>query len=165
MGIFTTISVWINNPRSQLIRIETLVLIGIIVLFLLLVLGSYRRQCSNEVVKLIVWAAYTVSYTLVSYTVGLMQSYRYSGSNLFDVWAICLLLILGNVDSLSAYSLQDNDNWKRIFIQQIVQFFWVSSIVASYGEREYIAPLWIIYIIALYTTSTLTMSFQVASKN
>ena len=72
MGVDTNTTSWINSPRSQLIRIETLVLTGVVVLFLLLVLGSYRRQCSNEVVKLIVWGAYTVSYTLVSSTVGLM---------------------------------------------------------------------------------------------
>lgn len=164
MGVLINVSSGINSSRSQLIRIETLVLIGIVVSFLLLVLGSYRRQCSNGIVKLIVWAAYTVSYTLVSYTIGLMQSYNYRGSSLFAVWAVCLLLILGNVDSLSAYSLHDNDNWKRIYIGQLVQFFWVGWIVARYGGGNFSAPLWIIYVIGVFTTSTLTTSFRVASK-
>uniref|UniRef100_A0ACD5XAB0 Uncharacterized protein n=1 Tax=Avena sativa TaxID=4498 RepID=A0ACD5XAB0_AVESA len=164
MGVLTNSTSGINSPRSQLIRIETLVLIGIVVLFLLLVLGSYRRHCSHGAIKLIVWSAYTVSYTLVSYTIGLMQSYQYSGSSLFAVWAVCLLLILGNVDSLSAYSLNDNDNWKRIYIQQLVQFFWVGWIVGQYGERSFYPALWIIYTIAVFTTSTLTVSFRVASK-
>lgn len=163
MGVLINVSSGINSPRSQLIRIETLVLIGIVVLFLLLVLGSYRRQCSNGIVKIIVWAAYTVSYTLVSYTIGLMQSYNYRGSSLFAVWAVCLLLILGNVDSLSAYSLHDNDNWKRIYIGQLVQCFWVGWIVDRYGGSNSV-PLWIILAVGVFTTGTLTKSFRVASK-
>lgn len=165
MGVIANITTGINSPRSQLIRIETLVLIGIVTLFLLLVLGSYRRQCSHEAVKLIVWAAYTVSYTLVSYTTGLMQTYQYGGSSLFAVWVVCLLLILGNVDSISAYSLHDNDNWKRIYIRQLVQFFWVGWIVGEYGEPKFNIPVWTIYGIAVFTTSTLTESFQLASKS
>lgn len=165
MGVIANITTGINSPRSQLIRIETLVLIGIVTLFLLLVLGSYRRQCSHEAVKLIVWAAYTVSYTLVSYTTGLMQTYQYGGSSLFAVWVVCLVLILGNVDSISAYSLHDNDNWKRIYIRQLVQFFWVGWIVGEYGEPKFNIPVWAIYCIAVFTTSTLTESFQLASKS
>lgn len=163
MGVIANITAEINSQRFQFIRIEALVLIGIVVLFLLLVLGSYRRQCSHEAIKIIVWGAYTVSYTLVSYTMGLMQSYHV-GSSLFAVWAVCLMLILGNVDSLSAYSLHDNDNWKRIYIQQLVQFFWVGWLVGAYGERDFSIQLWAIFLISLVTTSTLMASFQVASK-
>jgi hypothetical protein len=78
-------------------------------LFLLVTLSAFRRRSSNKLVKIIHWASYAASYSLVSYTtLGLMQFSPY-GNGLFSVWAICLLMLLGSADSISAYSLVDNE--------------------------------------------------------
>jgi hypothetical protein len=100
-----------------LIRIEVLVFLGVTVLFLLVALGAFRQRSSNKLVKIILWASYTASYSLVSYTLGLMQSSPY-GNGLFSVWAICLLMLLGSADSISAYSLEDNEQWKRFSLRR-----------------------------------------------
>jgi hypothetical protein len=106
-----------SSPRSRLIRIEVLVFLGVTVLFLLVALGAFRQRSSNKLVKIILWASYTASYSLVSYTLGLMQSSPY-GNGLFSVWAICLLMLLGSADSISAYSLEDNEQWKRFSLRR-----------------------------------------------
>jgi len=55
----------------------------------------------------------TLSYPLVSYTIGRMNSsYWYNDD--FTVWAVFLLLLLGGTDSLTACRLNDIDNWKSI---------------------------------------------------
>lgn len=62
-----------SSPRSRLIRIEVLVFLGVTALFLLVTLGSFRRRSNNKLVKIILWASYAASYSLViSYTLGLM---------------------------------------------------------------------------------------------
>ncbi|WOL13333.1 hypothetical protein Cni_G22103 [Canna indica] len=108
------------SKQGRTFSIEALVLVGSVVLFLMLVLGSSRRCTSSIFVKFPIWAAYTLSYSLVSYTIGLMQSSS-SGNDLFVVWAICLVMVLGTADCISAFSLQDNSDWKRYYTQLILQ--------------------------------------------
>ncbi|CAN6226771.1 unnamed protein product [Urochloa humidicola] len=65
---------------------------------------------------------YTISYPLVSFTIGRMQSsdcYDYGSA----VWAVFLLLLLGGTDSLAACRLNDIDNWKSIFVKQVFKGF------------------------------------------
>ncbi|KAG8090312.1 hypothetical protein GUJ93_ZPchr0011g28292 [Zizania palustris] len=134
-----------NSPMAQLILIEVLVMLGVVGLLVLVLLGSYRRQSSSGAVRMITWVAYTSCIPMASYTTGLMQSSSDKNS-LFSVWAICLLLIIQSTDSLSAYSLNDNDNWKMLYFQQLIQLFWSDRLLASagvdsdYSLREY-SPL------------------------
>lgn len=113
----------------------------------------------------IVWGAYTISYILVGYTIGLMQSFPL-GNSLFTVWALCLALILGSVDSLSAYSLDDNDKWKRFYAQYLGYQFSVGVLLGTYGAPPDLqVPLWAIYAIVILSFTTRTTSFQAASKS
>ncbi|CAL5084015.1 unnamed protein product [Urochloa decumbens] len=155
----------VESLRFRLLRIELLVLLGVIGLLLLVVLGAYRRRSSNKVVKLVIWASYAVSYSLVSYTLGLIQSFPY-GNGLFSVWAICLFLFLGSADSISAYSLEDNDRWKRFCVHQTIQAFWMGSVVGTFTRKsDFKVRLWIIYAITLMKTLTRIAPFRWASNS
>ncbi|RCV36944.1 hypothetical protein SETIT_8G022500v2 [Setaria italica] len=69
-------------------------------MFLLHVLGSVRRRSSNTVLHSIVTGAYTLSYPLVSYTIGLMYNSDWYYKD-FAVWAVLLLLLLGSTEILT----------------------------------------------------------------
>lgn len=66
--------------------------------------------------------AYTVSYSIVSYTIGLVQSVdtpnRY---NIQQWWAVGLLLHLGSVNAISTFSRQDVEQSKGLQAQHILQ--------------------------------------------
>jgi uncharacterized membrane protein len=62
-------------------------MVGVAALFLLHVLGTLRRRSSHKLIHAVVLGVHTLSYTLVSYTLGLMQDYRYF-FNEFPVWAV-----------------------------------------------------------------------------
>ncbi|XP_052135316.1 uncharacterized protein LOC127753907 [Oryza glaberrima] len=154
----------LNSPKLRLIRIEVLVFLGVVGLFVLLILGSYRRRSSCEAVKMTIWVAYAASIPMVSYTLGLMQSSPYKNS-LFSVWAIILFIFLGSADSFSAYSLLDNDDWKRFYLKQLIESFWVGWLVVSSGGSDFQYILWVIYSIVILKSGTRVASFKLASRS
>ena len=133
----------------KLVYITCLIIVGVILLFLLHVLGSLRRRSSSKSLHVIILAAYTLSYALVSYTLGLMQESKYS-FNEFPVWAVCLFMLLGGTDNLMACDLNDVDNWKSFHVRQILKGGLVVYIVAAYtgdaskDATQYRWPLWAI---------------------
>lgn len=154
----------LNSPMARLVRIEVLVLLGVAALFVLLILGSYRRQSSRNAVRVSIWVAYAASIPMVSYTLGLMQSSPYKNS-LFSVWAVILFIFLGSADSLSAYRLQDNDNWKRFYFEQLIHSFWVGWLMVSSGAgSDFRYVLWPIYVIVVLKSGTRILSFKLASR-
>uniref|UniRef100_A0A0E0MI70 DUF4220 domain-containing protein n=1 Tax=Oryza punctata TaxID=4537 RepID=A0A0E0MI70_ORYPU len=148
----------------RLIRIEVLVFLGVVGLFVFLLLGSYRRRSSCEAVKMTIWVAYAASIPMVSYTLGLMQSSLYKNS-LFSVWAVILFIFLGSADSFSAYSLLDNDNWKTFYLKQLIQSFWVGWLMGSSGGSDFQYTLWVIYSIVILKSGTRVASFKLASRH
>ncbi|CAM0870685.1 unnamed protein product [Alopecurus aequalis] len=64
----------LQNNTDYTLRIAGLVVVAVVAMFLLHVLGSLRRRSSDGFLHAIVMATYTLSYALVSYTIGLMQS-------------------------------------------------------------------------------------------
>ncbi|XP_034568616.1 uncharacterized protein [Setaria viridis] len=76
---------------------------------------------------------YTLSYPLVGYTIGRMQDsdwYIYD----YTVWAVFLLLLLSNTDSLTACRLNDIDSWKSIYVKQLFKGFLLVYIVIKFGR-------------------------------
>ena len=89
-------------------------------MLLLHILGSLRRLSSHDLLHTIVAGIYTLSYPLVSYIIGLMKASDWYHVH-FAIWAVFLLLLLGNTDSLTARRLSDIDNWKSIYVKAPLQ--------------------------------------------
>ncbi|KAF8030856.1 hypothetical protein BT93_D0136 [Corymbia citriodora subsp. variegata] len=73
--------------------------------------GAFRRCCTNWIFGLFGFAAYTISFTAVAYTLGLIQNATFS-NELFPLGAIFLVMFLGSADSYTAQSLEDIEKWK-----------------------------------------------------
>ncbi|CAM0952514.1 unnamed protein product [Alopecurus aequalis] len=118
----------------KLVYITVLIIVAVIGLFLLHVLGSLRRRSSSKTLHIVVITAYTLSYALVSYTLGLMQESKYY-FNEFPVWAVCLLMLLGGTDNLMACDLNDVDSWKSFHVKHLLKGALVVYIVAAYTNN------------------------------
>nr|TKW02614.1 hypothetical protein SEVIR_8G251850v2 [Setaria viridis] len=77
---------------------------------------------------------YALSYPLVGYTIGLMQSANWYFND-FTVWAVFLLLLLSSTDSLTACRLDDIDNWKNIYVKQLFKGFLLVFIILKFGRQ------------------------------
>ncbi|TVU34348.1 hypothetical protein EJB05_16180, partial [Eragrostis curvula] len=115
------LSPWLNNPRRTVIQVEVFMAAAAVLLFFLLIFGSVRRRTNNLFIQKGLWLAYTLLPPLITYTLGQMQSSPVK-SALYPVWGLSLVLVAGGANSLTAYDLDDNKQWKR-HIFDLLQFY------------------------------------------
>ncbi|KAL3746197.1 hypothetical protein ACJRO7_015190 [Eucalyptus globulus] len=117
--------------------IQLLVLLGLIFQIVLAVLGSRRKISRTETTRFIIWA----SYFLASYfptlalskltTVSLNKSEKEYDTELKALLAPLILLQLGNPDSITAYSVEDNRLGLRRVLNLVITFSFVVWIIVK----------------------------------
>ncbi|KAK1604389.1 hypothetical protein QYE76_028062 [Lolium multiflorum] len=151
----------------DLALITALIIVGVLAMFLLHVLGTLRRRSSDKLLHAVVLGVYTLSYMVVSYTLGLMQrSACYSAE--FPVWAVCLLMLLGGTDNLMACNVDEIDNWKSFHVRHLVKAGLVIYIESAYGDHVppgYKIPLWAILVVNILQSFVRIKSMKMASKS
>ncbi|KAK3434026.1 hypothetical protein EUGRSUZ_D01507, partial [Eucalyptus grandis] len=115
----------------MLAQIELYVVSVAFLLLFLVAFGSLRRRTNNPMLNVVLWAAYTLSGHLITYTLGLMHEYPFR-SPLFPLWATFLMIFLGSSNSFSAYSLEDNEQWKKYAWQHLVMFIGLLTLWTLY---------------------------------
>ncbi|KAG1330407.1 hypothetical protein COCNU_02G003750 [Cocos nucifera] len=132
----------------------------------------FRKYIARTWIKFVVWSAYLAADSVATIALGVISSNLgdiYSNDDqdssvnadveLYAFWAPFLLLHLGGPDTITAYSLEDNDLWLRHFLGLLVQalgtFYillmaWTSSRLSiltipmifagliKYGERTWV---------------------------
>ncbi|CAM0908984.1 unnamed protein product [Alopecurus aequalis] len=154
-----------DHDLINLLKIFALIIVGVIAMSLLHVLGSLRRMSSHKLLHPVVLGAHTLSYLLVSYTLGLMQHSDYYFYE-FPVWAVCLFMLLGGTDNLMACNLNEVDNWKSFQMKHLFNGGLVIYIVARYDKvTEYRKPLWAILFVNVFQSCVRINSMKMASKS
>lgn len=150
----------------KLVGITALIVVGVLVMILLHVLGSLRRRSSHKFLHALVLGAYTLSYSLVSYTLGLMQRSDWYYDE-FPVWAMCLFMLLGGTDNLMACKLNDVDDWKSFHVKHLVKGGLVVYIIIVFGGHapEYQWPLWAMLFVNVLQSCVRIKSMMMASKS
>lgn len=145
-----------------------MVLTSFVLQLFLLVTGNLRRRSINGLLRLSIWLAYVSADLVAVYALGLFSQYedkyklgRHSyGDTLPFLWVPFLLLHLGGQDSITAFSIEDNNLWLRHLLNLGIQvalalyvfwksfprihtlvltpaiFIFVSGII-KYGERTW----------------------------
>uniref|UniRef100_A0ACD5ZJJ1 Uncharacterized protein n=1 Tax=Avena sativa TaxID=4498 RepID=A0ACD5ZJJ1_AVESA len=115
------LSPYLNNPRQTVVRIQVYMALVAAMLFLQLILGSCRRRSGHWSVQGPLWLSYTLSFPLITYTIGQMVSSPVKNA-LYPLWAILIFSAVGCTNSITAYGLEDNKQWKR-YIFELVQYY------------------------------------------
>ena len=123
----------LGNPLSPKLRnawkdweLRVLVLLSLTLQTILIILGNRRKYTRKIWIRIVLWCAYlsadwvaTVASGVISNNLGdVMESIGKDGSfsesiQLTAFWAPFLLLHLGGPDTITAYSLEDNELWLR----------------------------------------------------
>ncbi|WVZ61541.1 hypothetical protein U9M48_011401 [Paspalum notatum var. saurae] len=119
-----------NSPRGKVIYVEALVVLAATILLFLTIFGSWRRRSRNFFIQKGVLGAYTLSFSLVSYTLGLMQ-FSPVKSNMYSIWAMSLYALFSCADSITAYSLDDNNESMRQVYLYVLYHAYVLMIFSS----------------------------------
>ncbi|KAL4625422.1 hypothetical protein ACB092_05G024500 [Castanea dentata] len=110
-------------------EIQALVLVSLSLQIILFVMGNKRKYWTSDKFSIIMWIAYlsadwsaTVSLSVLSNNAGSI------GDNKIDpkfvttaFWAPFFLLHLGGPDTITAYSLEDNELWRRHSLTLAIQ--------------------------------------------
>ncbi|KAJ6855278.1 hypothetical protein NC651_040063 [Populus alba x Populus x berolinensis] len=141
-------------------EIRGMVLLSLSLQTILIIFGSQRKTIARSWIRILVWSAY-LSADMVA-TVALGNLARSQGGSSGDgpkkknnsiqaFWAPFLLLHLGGPDTITAYSIEDNELWLRHLLGLVVQVgvaFYVFSRSWGSGILTFIAiPMFIVGII------------------
>ncbi|KAI3410571.1 Glutathione transferase [Psidium guajava] len=137
-----------KDAKSEMTEIEALMAITAAVLVFLGVSGSFRRRSGNGAFAIVAFAAYTLMPALIAYTLGLIQTAPFCTLRL-PVWATYLVVILGNVDSYTAHSMEDIERWKSFKIDAAVKYIMISWMIAKYSVIW--SPIVSILFVVLFT--------------
>ncbi|XP_042500505.1 uncharacterized protein LOC122078550 [Macadamia integrifolia] len=177
LGIFIS-SLLVIEKRSRIVEVfseevqklwnewelRVLVLLSLLLQVILIFLGSRRKYMATLWVRIVLWMSYLSADTVATTALGaLSHGQGQPGSTeLTTLWAPFLLLHLGGPDTITAYSLEDNELWLRHFLGLVQQvgiavyvlirswtysrvsiltiFMFVPGIV-KYGERTWVLRL------------------------
>ncbi|KAI6702784.1 hypothetical protein NL676_011920 [Syzygium grande] len=123
----------LDTPKASLAEIEILVCFTALLLIFPTIFGSSRRWHTKF--KMVLWAAYTLSSHLITYTLGLMTEGS-THNELFPVWAAFLMIFFGCSDSFSAYRLEDNEQWRNYAWQYLIKNFGLVTLVIVYASTS-----------------------------
>lgn len=115
-------------------ELPVLVLSSLLLQVALIPMGYKRKYTSNHWLRWLLWLAYLSADWVATVSLGILSNYD-DGSACDNgggpspepryviraLWAPFLLLHLGGPDTITAYSMQDNDLWLRHFLGLFVQ--------------------------------------------
>lgn len=112
--------------------IRVAVLLSLTLQILLIILGSRRKHNRRLLVRIVVWSAYLAADAVATFALGTLSNNltdlyddeaksKDPNTELMAFWAPFLLLHMGGPDTITAYSLEDNELWLRHFLGLILQ--------------------------------------------
>ncbi|KAK3140812.1 hypothetical protein QOZ80_5AG0406140 [Eleusine coracana subsp. coracana] len=126
-------------------EIQLMVLLSFILQVFLLLIGSIRRRKISGFVRVSIWLSYVGADSVAVFALGLLSHYEEKlrsqsfGDTLPFLWIPFLLVHLGGQDSITAFSIEDNNLWLRHLLNLGIQgslalyIFW-KSIQSIHGE-------------------------------
>ena len=141
------------------LQINVLAMLSAVLISIQVVLGSRRRRSGNKIIVNLVRVAYTVSFPVFVYTIGLVQSVeapKQLDSQL--LWAVGLLLLIGSVDGMSAFSRQEVEDSKGVQAQHIIQTVLVLWLLVSRSDVSEDGVILLLYFVLCWVYSILRVA-------
>ena len=102
-------------------EVRILVLVSLILQMVLISFGKQRKFTSRRSIRIVLWCAYLMADSVATFALGVISKHLWDVKDdqdkyLLEItafWAPFLLLHLGGPDTITAYSLEDNELWLR----------------------------------------------------
>ncbi|KAL6841509.1 hypothetical protein ACP4OV_028652 [Aristida adscensionis] len=140
--------------EGRLLRLEVVVLLSAVILAALVIYGSANRRSSDKLLRGVMWMAYSLSYVVVSYAVGIIQDGPFHGEA-FVLWAAALLLIQASAYAAPVHSRRDVGQRKKLLLQHVLQTGLVLWLIlnATGHNASYRAAIWAFWALNVLKTS------------
>ncbi|KAI9381493.1 hypothetical protein POPTR_015G113400v4 [Populus trichocarpa] len=141
-------------------EIRGMVLLSLLLQTILIIFGSRRKTNARSWIRMLVWSAYLSADVVATVALGNLaksqgdssgDSSENANNSIQAFWAPFLLLHLGGPDTITAYSIEDNELWKRHLLGLVVQVgvaFYVFSRSWGSGILTFIAiPVFVVGVV------------------
>lgn len=113
-------------------EVEVLILVSLVLQFLLITMGHRRKYLGHRTrTRFLIWSAYLLADWVATVALGVISQNTLDDEGcdkkeeamdeLMCFWAPFLLIHLGGPDTITAYSLEDNQLWLRHLVGLIIQ--------------------------------------------
>ncbi|XVE59691.1 hypothetical protein DITRI_Ditri05aG0066200 [Diplodiscus trichospermus] len=108
-------------------ELRFLVLLSLSLQIILIVFGNRRKYIARNWIRFVLWLAYLSADYVATVSLGILASNQGDSddssreNSLMSFWAPFLLLHLGGPDTITAYSLEDNELWLRHLLGLVAQ--------------------------------------------
>lgn len=126
-------------------ELRILVMLSLFLQIVLILAANVRKKISLPLVRATLWLAYLLADLVATYSLGVLSrsqirntevakkdDWLYFDMQLMALWAPFLLLHLGGPDTITAFSLEDNQLWLRHGLGLLVQVCMAANILARY---------------------------------
>ncbi|KAK3032609.1 hypothetical protein RJ639_036569 [Escallonia herrerae] len=149
-----------------------LMLVSLLLQTTLIAFAFLRKRTGNKVVILLIWVAYLLADWVAAVAVGLISSSKGSpcdapdeNKDLLPFWAAFLLLHLGGPDSITSFSLEDNELWLRHLLGLILQVVAAAYLFFESLPNKLWIPTTLIFIAGTIKYAERTCALYMASSD
>ncbi|GLT50407.1 hypothetical protein SLA2020_238940 [Shorea laevis] len=143
-------------------NIRGLIILSLLVQSFLILCAPLRRQRRNTWLGISIWLAYLLADWVATFTIGLMLSAEVS--DILAFWAPFLLLHLGGPDTITFFSLEDNEFWIRHLLGLMLQVgSTVYLVLQSLPDNKLWLPTLLVLIAGIIKYAERNRAFYLAS--
>jgi hypothetical protein len=123
------------------------IILSLLLQALLVLASPFRKRTGSKLLLVFIWLAYLLGDWIAAFSIGLISKSQEDackpkgGEDLTAFWASFLLLHLGGPDTITSFSLEDNEFWLRHLIGLILQVLATAYII--YQSLTDKSKLWI----------------------
>ncbi|XP_073266000.1 uncharacterized protein [Populus alba] len=122
-------------------ELRMLMLLSLFLQTILAIFGDRRKYATGFWLRFVVWLAYMSADWVATFSLGILARSQTNSANpnMIPVfWAPVLLLHLGGPETITAYSLADNELWTRRLLELVIQAGVVSYVLYKLWSRDII---------------------------
>ncbi|KAH0462429.1 hypothetical protein IEQ34_010004 [Dendrobium chrysotoxum] len=133
--------------------VRVLILLSLSIQIILIFLGRLRRISTSRWIRMVLWASYLFANWIADFVLGQLSSTMddSSPSNvIIAFWAPFLILHLGGPDTITAYSMEDNELWARHLLGLGYELFIAFYVLfRSLPNTRLLIPTLLIFLVAI----------------
>ncbi|CAO2147841.1 unnamed protein product [Urochloa humidicola] len=103
-------------------EIHCLILVSLFLQVFLFLFAGLRRRSSSSILRTVLWLAYLSADSLATFVLGHLAVHASEPNHqLMSLWTPFMLIHLGGQDTITAFSKQDNELWRRHLLSLVTQ--------------------------------------------
>ncbi|KAF1897524.1 hypothetical protein Lal_00036965 [Lupinus albus] len=169
------------NPISNKIEnvweswsIRVVMIFSLCLQIFLTLFSPLRKRMKNAYIQIFIWICYLMAESAAIFCVGHISSNQVSSNkiklntqnHLYAFWAPFLLVHLGGPDTITAFSLEDNQLWRRHMLGFITQFLFCAYVflLTVPGNRLWI-PIILVFVAGIIKYGERIYAMYLATSN